>query len=130
MKFNTLAAADGGFDFSYVPNVIWLMIITMTTVGFGDGFPQTHMGRVIGVFGCIIGMALVSLLVVSLTQSSEFTAAEEKAFNLLKILNSNEAAGSSASNVVRTLLKLHHLNVTNSGFAQRFILVVLSLIHI
>ena len=51
----------------------------MTTVGFGEGYPSTHLGRFIGVIACIIGMLLVSLMVVSLTLSSEFTQEESKA---------------------------------------------------
>lgn len=57
---------------------MWLIIITMTTVGFGEGYPSTHLGRFIGVIACIIGMLLVSLMVVSLTLSSEMTPEESK----------------------------------------------------
>lgn len=57
---------------------MWLIMITMTTVGFGEGYPSTHLGRFIGVCACLIGMLLVSLMVVSLTLSSEFTQEESK----------------------------------------------------
>jgi len=66
------------FDFSFLANDMWLIIITMTTVGFGEGYPSTHLGRFIGVCACIIGMLLVSLMVVSLTLSSEFSPEESK----------------------------------------------------
>lgn len=52
---------------------MWCIIITMTTVGFGDFYPSTHLGRFIGVLACFWGTFLVSLMVVSLTISSEFT---------------------------------------------------------
>lgn len=61
---------------------MWLIIITMTTVGFGEGYPSTHLGRFIGVIACIIGMLLVSLMVVSLTVSSELTPEENKVIYL------------------------------------------------
>lgn len=70
--------SGGSFDFSYLANSMWLIIITMTTVGFGEGYPSTHLGRFIGVIACIIGMLLVSLMVVSLTLSSELTPEENK----------------------------------------------------
>lgn len=56
----------------------------MTTVGFGDYYPSTHLGRCIGVLACFWGTFLVSLMVVSLTISSEFTPQEHKAFDKIK----------------------------------------------
>lgn len=57
---------------------MWLIVITMTTVGFGEGFPATHLGRFIGVIACLIGILLVSSMVVSMTLTSEFTQEESK----------------------------------------------------
>jgi hypothetical protein len=57
---------------------MWLIIITMTTVGFGEGYPSTHLGRFIGVMACIIGMLLISLMVVTLTLSAELNPQEAK----------------------------------------------------
>jgi hypothetical protein len=58
-------------DWDYVWNGMWCMIITMTTVGYGDYYPTTHTGRFIGVLGCFWGTFLISLMVVSLTFSAE-----------------------------------------------------------
>ena len=81
------------FDFSYVYNSFWIIIITMTTgtplftylleninliVGFGEGFPSSHFGRCIGFFACIIGGVLLSLIVVTLVNYTEFTNSERK----------------------------------------------------
>lgn len=35
-------------DFNDLMNSCWVTIITMLTVGFGDGYPSTHLGRFIG----------------------------------------------------------------------------------
>lgn len=50
-------------------NAIWLTIITMTTVGFGDLFPRTILGRGIDVLLVIWGTFIVSLMVVVLTNT-------------------------------------------------------------
>ena len=52
---------------------MWCTIITMATVGYGDFYPATHLGRCIGVIACLWGNFIVSIMVVSLTFSSEFT---------------------------------------------------------
>jgi hypothetical protein len=51
-------------------------MITMTTgkfniqlkylVGYGDGYPSTHLGRVCGIVACISGQVMLSMMVVSM----------------------------------------------------------------
>ena len=54
-------------DFSYLINCIWNVIITMTTVGYGDYFPKTLLGRIWTIACAIWGIFIVSCLVVVLT---------------------------------------------------------------
>ena len=56
-----------GMDFSNFINCVWCVIITMTTVGFGDYFPSSVIGRTIGIFSCFMGVFLISMLVVTIT---------------------------------------------------------------
>ena len=48
----------------------------MTTVGYGDMYPQTHGGRIAGVIAFIIGNFIVSLIIVALTNIVEFSDEE------------------------------------------------------
>jgi len=57
---------------------MWCVIITMATVGYGDFVPHTHLGRIVAVLACIWGNFLISLMVISLTVSSEFTVPSHK----------------------------------------------------
>ena len=63
-------------------NTIWNVIITMTTVGYGDIFPKTIMGRVIGVIIALWGLFLVSIFTVTLSNLFTFSHGEAKAFEL------------------------------------------------
>jgi hypothetical protein len=65
---------------------MWYVLITMTTVGYGDVYAKSHAGRSIAVLTAFIGLVLVSLLVVSLMKMLKFNYPQEKAFNLLKRL--------------------------------------------
>jgi len=70
---------------------MWCTIITMATVGYGDYYPETHIGRAIAVFACIWGNFLISLMVVSLTISSEFNPSQRKAYdNIMKEIGISE----------------------------------------
>lgn len=44
----------------------WCIIITMTTVGYGDYYPHSLLGRFIILIVCIIGTLITSLMVLSL----------------------------------------------------------------
>jgi len=42
-----------GMDFSEYENAFWCVIVTMTTVGFGDLYPVTIPGRFVGFVACL-----------------------------------------------------------------------------
>lgn len=46
------------------PNALWLILMTTTTVGYGDYYPQTPLGRIIILFVAIWGTLTVSIMVV------------------------------------------------------------------
>ncbi len=56
-------------DIEDFENAVWLTIITMTTVGYGDFFPRTSFGRIIDVILVVWGTFVVSLMVVVLTNT-------------------------------------------------------------
>jgi len=106
------AIAKTSTDFGHLSNAMWMTIITMTTVGYGDAYPSTHLGRAIAVVACLFGMLLVSLMVVSLTVHSEFTNEENKAYVDLKKQQLRRQVKMKAANVIVTAFRLH--NVTKS----------------
>ena len=56
--------------------------MTMTTVGYGDFYPKTNIGRMVGIVIAFWGVFIVSLFVVSLSTMLNFDPGEEKAFDL------------------------------------------------
>lgn len=56
-------------NLSLYTNTMWNIIITMTTVGYGDFFPRTDLGRLIIFLVCIVGIFVLSVMVVTLTNS-------------------------------------------------------------
>jgi hypothetical protein len=46
------------------PNALWLVLMTITTVGYGDYFPHTSIGRIIILIVAIWGTFIVSIMVV------------------------------------------------------------------
>lgn len=56
------AEADAQPDkFGSIPRALWWAIVTLTTVGYGDAFPVTALGKFLASFIAITGVMLVAL---------------------------------------------------------------------
>lgn len=54
---------DGKTMFSTIPMGFWWSIITMTTVGYGDVYPSTPVGYIVGTACAVCGVLLVALTI-------------------------------------------------------------------
>ena len=54
---------DGGGHaaFQSIPHAIWFMLVTMTTVGYGDVSPNTGEGKMVTVFAMVFGVLFLSM---------------------------------------------------------------------
>lgn len=52
---------DSPNDFPSIIETFWWSIVTMTTVGFGEVFPKTWAGQVVGTITMLAGLLLISL---------------------------------------------------------------------
>lgn len=55
----------------------------MATVGYGDYFPISNCGRIIGILACLWGVFIVSIFVVTLNNLLEFSKQEGKSYEIL-----------------------------------------------
>ena len=78
------SGADGTVNHNFIANSAWNVIITMTTVGYGDMYPSSHGGRFIATLAALMGITLVALMVDMIHKSMEFSQAEEKAYRLVQ----------------------------------------------
>ena len=92
-------------DFSYLYNCLWLVLLTMTTVGFGDFYARTHIGRFISIMALIWGTFLISLMIIMLNNFVVFSRPQEKSFNYLtKLFNSRELKDYASKFISRFIL--------------------------
>jgi hypothetical protein len=57
-------------------NCMWCIVITMATVGYGEYFPKTLIGRTLIIFIATWGIFTVSIMVVVLTNTFELSTLE------------------------------------------------------
>lgn len=54
--------------FQNIPMAMWYSLVTMTTVGYGDLYPITPMGQILGTFTILCGIVLMSLIIMVVGQ--------------------------------------------------------------
>lgn len=96
-----------GQNFNNISNPVWLSIVTMTTVGYGDFYPKSNPSRIVGIVCSFYGVYLVSLFVITLENLLRFDQSESRSYELISRLEDKEA------------LKLEAVNVITSAFRHK-----------
>jgi len=81
-------------------DTIWMVIITMLTVGYGDFYPSTVQGRGLAILSAIIGVLLISMLIVTITNMISFTYNEKVVFELIQRLQLKDEKDTYAAKLV------------------------------
>eukprot|EP00356_Strombidium_inclinatum_P008045 CAMPEP_0170486462 /NCGR_PEP_ID=MMETSP0208-20121228/5480_1 /TAXON_ID=197538 /ORGANISM="Strombidium inclinatum, Strain S3" /LENGTH=135 /DNA_ID=CAMNT_0010760417 /DNA_START=718 /DNA_END=1125 /DNA_ORIENTATION=- len=81
---------------------MWNVIITLTTVGYGDYSPKTNFGRLIGILTAFWGVFFVSLFVVALTNTLDLEESELRAFILLRRLFTRRTLKENACKMIQS----------------------------
>jgi len=68
----------------YIQNAIWAMLVTSTTVGYGDILANTHFSRAVAGGMGLLGIVLASLLTAALSSALQFTTHEMSALLILQ----------------------------------------------
>lgn len=90
--------------FDSIWNGIWCVFVTMMTVGYGDYFPITYLGRSVVFLAAFSGVILTSLITVAFFKSLEFTASENKVYILLERLRIREEINSMNKEIIKLLM--------------------------
>ena len=87
-------------NFKNITTASWNVIITLTTVGYGDYYPMTNCGRFIGIITAFWGVFFVSLFVVALTNILDLNESELRAFILLRRLFTRKVLRENACKMI------------------------------
>lgn len=79
-------AEVSGQRFDKYATAIWNIIVTMSTVGYGDVYPKTIFGRILGAVICVWGVVVESMMVVTLSEGLELSTPQKNSYTLLQRL--------------------------------------------
>ena len=96
-----------GQNYVYTWNALWMVVITMFTVGYGDFYPQTHLGRALVVLACLWGMFLISMLVVQMARATVHSKEESGAYFILSRLWKKREIRPAAGKVLLCAFRYH-----------------------
>jgi len=111
--WSNVVARCGPYEDSYehYTTALWNIVITMTTVGYGDIYPISHGGRMVATIACFAGVALVALLVTAITGMSQFDPDELRAFNALYRAQGRSSHRSAAARMIASAWAYYKLRL-------------------
>ena len=75
-------------DMDHYFNAIWLTLITLTTVGYGDIAPKTDAGKLVMIFTAIFGAFLISMMVLAVAKIFDLNQNQHKALRHIRMSRS------------------------------------------
>ncbi len=103
--FDSAVAELGKPNFNDIRNPMWVSIMTMTTVGYGEMSPQTMPAKIIGILCTFYGAYIVSLFIISTEAVFVMEPAHIRAYTLLERLECKEKIRKAAVDVLNNSYK-------------------------
>lgn len=102
---------------------IWWAMVTMTTVGYGDHFPQTHVGRYFIAYPCfLVGIGLLGYLLAIVTETLLERVSKRKK-GTMKISYKNHIVICNCPSSERILMLLDELEGTSTYKGRKVVVI-------
>ena len=101
-------------NFEFITNGYWLSIITLTTVGYGDAYPSTHLGRGVMIVTAIIGTTFISIYIVTLYVLISFNKQETNSFHTILQQKNERKLKAFSSNIIKACFRIKKIKESQS----------------
>lgn len=108
-------------DYEHFAVAVWNILITETTIGYGDVVAITHAGRVVIGISALSGIVLIALFVTAVSNASQFKPDERRAFDAFLRHKYALQRRTLAKSIIRYFLlySVHIRRHNKSGFVQK-----------
>jgi len=105
---------DGTEPYTSIPATFYWSIVTMTTVGYGDIYPITDLGRFFASLTMIMGILIIALPITIISSNFSQTWNEFENRGLIKVKNNNlKIPEKFSSDNIKLLIINYCINITN-----------------
>lgn len=94
-------------NLGYFENSLWVVIITMTTIGYGDTYPRSPLGRGVAIIAAFFSICLIALSVNAVTHRLHLSRDEEKTIELLKGIKDKQERKHLAAKLIQRGLQAY-----------------------
>ena len=106
-------------DMRYYATCLWIMIVTMTTIGYGDVTAQTLIGRAILIVGAINGITVVAILVNAVTATTSVNDDEARVLHSILRIELRTKRAAVSRQVITAFVRVWMEKVRRMRAARR-----------
>jgi len=94
-----------GVNFDLYANCMWCLIITMTTVGYGDYYPSSDAGRLIGIIACVFGVFILSMFMLTISNQLTLTGNDANVYSIINRIEFIESKKDLAKKLITKYMR-------------------------
>lgn len=137
-----ISRVSDDIDYSSISESMWAVVVTMTTgknhnffskfflkflkilVGYGDIYPRTGMGKFVMFLCSLVGVIIISVMVVAVTNKLEMSNLQSKAYTVISKIRIKKDVQNKAASILgmasRMFLKLKKDKVISVNYLHKF----------